>query len=962
MRNSISWTLSIALCLGACGGDRSRPNDSGLDADVDVGESDGAIDADHIDALGDGDVDEPGDASDADDDGEIESIDGCVVPDPDDIERFPDCPPGGGIFGEWIVDDAGLPAFLYTFDQLRDERGAWPNSEDIAPLFRERRDHFTVTGNRRLNMMAVDDGTAVLFCNERGPTWLNRFDEEGRNLAGGFSYLHDRGSGEVLATAYRYAPVDAATRRVFGIGYYETETAQVGLRVRHRITAPEGDDPLVIDDVEIENLGTDPRSIAHFEYWDVNRHQLMTQWIRTGLAAGPGDAERDALNESFVQEVTFDAASAALVASMTPAPGEHPPARQEISAVDWYPPPVFLALLDGDVDQVIGDQGAFFGTGTPSAPEAVESPTDSDVLLPSTGAGGQPACLVMRTDLDLEPGETRSLRFAYGYLPDGSDLGMLSRYRDGDVWSESANRWREQLAYAALPDSPLAHRETAWRSHLLLAHTVWNDYYQQRYTPQGSAYLYIHGADGAARDQSLYAPATTYLDPALARGNLRLVMEITRSSDGEISYAFTGYGVLEGATLHEHPSDLDLYFFLGLSEYLSATGDRDFLDGDVPFHPRDGGLPATVTDDSVLDHVRNAFAHLRDDVGLGPNGLVRIRDGDWSDGIVYEDLSPLAISFTIENGESVPNSQLAHYVLPLLAAQLEDRDPALAEEMRVYAGELEEPIRETFGTRWFGRAWLRNTLDQAYLKGNDLESDPFAANYIDLEAQPWGLLDGVLDEAERETLLDEVVARLDDDSPIGPRMRPGGDVWPAISQLMTWAYARYRPALAWASLVEHLYATHAREWPEQWIGVWSGPDGFQSAGTDGGTWASPVTPMTDFPVSNMNPEAMWLLGLIRTAGIEPVADGLLFTPRQGGPATYTVQLPLLRLDVAESGVSGWYRAQNDGELGLYVAVPEGALPTALVDGDAVAVTVDQGRVRLPLSLADGREIRFDVTW
>src|SRR5690606_27198017 len=111
---------------------------------------------------------------------------------------------------------------------------------------------------------------------------------------------------------------------------------------------------------------------------------------------------------------------------------------------------------------------------------------------------------------------------------------------------------------------------------------------------------------------------------------LRMVMGVTDAATGQIRYSFTGHGVTEGAGLHEHPSDLDIFLLVGLAEYLSATGDRAFLAERVDFHPRG------VASGSVLDHVRVAFRHLKDAVGRGPHGLVRISDGDWSDGIVYE--------------------------------------------------------------------------------------------------------------------------------------------------------------------------------------------------------------------------------------------------------------------------------------------------------------------------------------
>lgn len=910
-------------------------------------------------------TDAPSDAS-AVDGGEVASVDGLHV--------FSPQPEGGGIFGEWIVDEHGLPAFSYTLDERNDARAKWPNSEDIFPIHRERRDHFFVTGNDRVNLMAVDDGYVQLFGDERGPTWMNRFAEDQHNLGGGFSYIHD-GAG-AWASAFRYAPSGATTKRVFGIGYYETTTKYRDLSVRHRIHAPMdggGDAPFVIDEVTVTNESPAVKDVRHFEYWDVNRHQLLTEWARTGLAAGPSDRGRDGLNAKLDQAVTWDAPTSTLRATMTPRAGQSVPAASAVSAIDWYPPPVFLTKLSADasavVDEVYTDQRSFFGGGTPASPAAVSALGQGQVL-GKTAADGQPAMLAMRSTLHLAPGQKTTLRFAYGYEPTGkpaqAEVARSTYGAHPDPLGASLARWKERLAYVDIPGSnALMHRELAWRSHTLLGHTVKNDYYGERYTAQGSAYLYLHGADGVPRDQALFALATTYFDEAIAKGNLRMIMGVTDAVTGQKAYSFTGYGVNEGATLHEHPSDLDIYFFLGLSEYLAATGDRAFLAESVDFHPKgSASLPPGANGKTVLDHVRVAFRHLKDKVGKGDHGLIRISDGDWSDGVSYEDLSPSAVKFTIDHGESIPNTQLALVALPLMASQIASLDPALSAEMQSYAASLVAPVKAAHGTKWFGRAWVRNSINQSYLKGTDDANDPYRASFLDLEAQPWGILANVLDASQTKTLLDEVESRLDNDSAIGPRLRQGGQVWPAISQVMTWAYARTRPASAWRSLDEHLYATHAKEFPAQWVGILSGPDGFDSSGSAGGTWVSPVTPMTDFPVANMNPEAMMFVGLLRAAGVEPLADGLLIAPRNDpAHASYVIDVPLLRLDVSPKRIQGEYRAKNDGTITLRVAMPtSSSSPAVKVDGVARSVDVVDGRVALPLTLHRGASIRFEITF
>src|SRR6185503_15013603 len=109
------------------------------------------------------------------------------------------------------------------------------------------------------------------------------------------------------------------------------------------------------------------------------------------------------------------------------------------------------------------------------------------------------------------------------------------------------------------------------------------------------------------------------------------------------------------------PSDLDLFFLLALTEYLSATGDMDFLRLKIPFYSAGElpTLPPGAQDTTVLDHARAAVKHLIEVVKVGDHGLIRIGDGDWSDGVVFDNLTrmagvlfPLWFDFTKANGES----------------------------------------------------------------------------------------------------------------------------------------------------------------------------------------------------------------------------------------------------------------------------------------------------------------------
>jgi hypothetical protein len=923
---------------------------------------------------------------------------------------------GSGAFGRWIIDQAGLPAYRYEFAQYHDDRAAFPITAGA-----ERRDHWHQIGNDRITALAANDGTVQVYLCDRGGVFLNRFEAHTASTdllskaldaaetddlysvkrvdelraaqqpeladyvtqlhqpdaepskgplpdlshelrphayAGGFSYLAD-GTG-VWATAYRYCPAGAETQRIFGVGYLETTTTYRDIRTIRRVYAPHGDEAVLLIDVEIQNQRLTPVELCHYEYWDVNRYQLELQWLRTGvLPTRLGDLKRYAINDEFTPSTKYDDQSRALRFHQEPSSlMAQPP--DEINTIDWSPADIFLADL-GETPPAkhYTNRAAFFGEGGPGEPSRRQEPATAP-------DDAMPYCLVLRHDVHLEPQATVRLRLAYGAVPPDQSLQFLEHYRGQPSWPDTLEQWKSQLAYFTTgnPGESFLQREMAWHAYNLLSATVYHAYYETHFVPQGSAYLYLHGADGAPRDQGLCVIPLTYVRPQLARDTLRLIMHLTHADSGAIPYAFGGYGVHDGAIVHTDPSDLDLFFLLGMSEYLAATGDMAFLNCDEPFYPR-GAAPTSVSGSTVLDHIRMAVRHLTQTIGIGEHGLLKIGDGDWSDSIVLETAlkDPLHVSFANSkaNGESVPNTQMALYVLPLMAAVVEARDPALAAELRDFAEKLTAGANGQWSGQgnWYTRAVLRGHLN------NPVVQD---ARHINLEAQPWALISRLAAKTGREDdLIASITKLLDDPSPIGATLREHGMVWPAVSQLLTWGYTRSRQDLAWRSLQRHTFAAHARAFPDVWINIWSGPDGINGLDADnpGGTWNSPLTPMTDFPVMNANQDAMALLGLLRVCGIEPApsGDGLLIAPKSP-PERFVLDLPLLRLDVAPGRIAGEYRAFVAGSRVLHVRVPSKATSLfATVRGQIIkAFQIDELGVALPLDFQAGEHVLFEVCW
>lgn len=865
----------------------------------------------------------------------------CDPANPDALRQFGACSTGSGIFGKWTVDDLGLPAYDYGLDENVDPRAAFFNTEK-----KDRREHWAAFGNARISAMSYNDGYVEVTTQDRGETYLNKFDDSQSNFAGGFGYLDDGES--TWCTAYKWRSPGSITTRRFGMGYAEASMVYRDVSITRRTFAPDGDAPAVIDQVVLENFSKEKKTLKYYEYWDVGRRSVEINWIVSGIPfstiPAAAVAARDARNGLFDEAVAWDPASGLLGVRRTGTPGDRPDPVAP-SPVDYYPGDPFLAVLEGSVDAIYTDQSRFFGAGGVASPTAVSAQAQGDDGGSARKSGlGQPLMLGMRSDVTLAPGEKRTLRYAYGYAPMGQPFAVDPAWRDAsrDLRTEAKTSLSNHLLYFASDRDPVLHREMAWHSSQIEASVVWREYWGHHVVPQGSAYLYLHGADGAARDLALFSLPLAYTHPELAKEELLFVMGMTFAKDKRISYAFQGHGMLDDALgLHAKPSDQDIFFLFALSEYVGATRDEAFLDEPAAYYPKEA-LP----DAHVFDHVHDAVRHLFDVVGVGPHGLVHIGDGDWSDGIVFE--APDR-NLAMKDGESVPNTQMAVAILPRVADLVEPRDPALAAEIRLKTSAMKTALASAWTAGgFFGRA---------YFGDGKLVHD----GAIDLEAQVWALIgDSFAQPADRATLVDHIATTLDDPSPTGAAN--GGAVWPAISGLLTLGYARSDQDRAWHHLVKNTLAAHALAFPSIWYGIWTAPDGLNSNTGDrpGEAWYSPATPMVDFPAMNNNAHAMPMLALLRVAGIEASAKGLVIDPHVPG-AAFSLSTQLVDLSQRGPKISGTYRPSGNAAGTLEVRAPRGTvIASATLDG--VAIVPDPGGASVVLAIppTQGKGVSFEV--
>ena len=859
---------------------------------------------------------------------------------------------GSGNFGEWISDDFGLPAYRYTCDQVNDPRAVTPTN----PAWRLPTDHSHQVGNDRLVAVASNYGYVQVRQDEGGPKFLNDYDPRHNHHAGGFGYLTD--GQTVLGTFY---PGEADfIERIFGIGYLRKRIQKNGYSVDQVIFAPFGDDPLLFSQVTITNQTRRASDLRWIEYWGCQQYQFSHRaQVLATISRGKrhaADLRREfatrfahhfrvlddrggLINEKKFRGYTSNDRFAwgtaqfllATVARKTTGGALKPPVK-EAWLEDLNPPPVFLVSLDAPADSFSNDEAAFFGKGGVTRPDQLSAPLPGKISNAEDSTG-----LLLERKIHLEEGESQTLYFAYGYLPQGIELKpLLAKYQDSlpDLWKRSSDTWKSDCIRLEVPEDPWVERELAWHYYYLRSNLTYDSFYKEHIFSQGHVYQYVIGFQGAARDPLQHALPLIYNCPEIVKEVLRYTLKEVLP-DGEIPYGVTGHGMRMAVPFR--PSDQELWLLWLASEYVLATRDADFLTEELPTFPLYGPKAGR---ESVQNLLALCYRHLTQVTGLGQHGLVRLSNGDWNDGAVVGFVPKDQHEDVRLHGESTLNAAFATYALDLYARMLTFvGNNGLAAEVHTWAEGQRKAVREQWIGKWFRRGWLNEKLGWI---GEDV---------MWLEPQPWAIIGGAATSEQKEQLVQSINTLVRDPSPIGallmsrslkeistaPGTLTNAAVWPSINGTLVWALALADGKLAWEEWKKNSLAYHAQAYPDIWYGIFSGPDTYNSIfskypgqtffdekALQGGESESPLgsgTNWTDFPVMNMHPHAWQLYGTTKLIGLEFTPEGVTFSPTLPKRA-YRFKSALLRFEKSEDGYTCTYAPSKAGKWQIILRLPE----------------------------------------
>ncbi|HUT51907.1 MAG TPA: hypothetical protein VM658_00815 [bacterium] len=867
----------------------------------------------------------------------------------------PDAPSfGSGIFGHWITEENGMPAYLYTM-RHDDPRAVWdpktwaPNNLQWHQL-----------GNDRVVANAYNLGFVKLFYGESGAIWLNEYEPEKGEHAGGFGWIID--GATVLVDRDEMVPQGAQWERVFGAGYFSKRLRVPGLDFERTVWAPVGNLTILVSEVTIKNTSSSSKDLCYIEYWDVNM-KLKKDFLV--LRPTPKAIRNEKVRMIIDQDGRLLKAEPKRIFGPLGGFPDKP------MSVDPELPALFVSSPDQQPETWITDPNQLFHQGSPIMGPAAQLIRAGEKVPDPTPRPQIRACLAPKVHVQVPANSNLTMRFIYGYIKgmdaiDYDDLAVFFHQMTEEQWNSNKNYWKNQSPSLVTNDDKFVGRELVWDYYYFLSSSLYDAYYQEYFIPQGSNYLYFSGGNGATRDYAAFAMTLAYYKPERARDVLTF-MTRCQDPDGRLFYDLEGYG--KRYSVPYRPGDLDLWFLWALSEYVSATRDFAFLDQVEPYYPL-----ARDESGTVWDHAQRSLNHLVNIVGTGPRGNPRLKLSDWNDEmtLLTAGSNPLDIIMTYKRGESIMNTAMACYIMPQVRDLASARgDAATARTANDYL----DRMRVALNAAWAGDHLIRSWSGLGKPYGDDV---------IFLEPQAWALLaQGTLPPEREKVMVDTIVKRLKEPSVLGMIIsnsvsgslttRKGeqeeGGIWFAINGPAAVALSRFDQQLGWDEVKRNTLAWHASVYPGTWYGIWSGPDAWNSAVSDrpAETWymKNPImnTGPQMYPIQNAHAHCQTLWAIARLAGITPTPGGWIVEPRIP-MSPYSFSCALYGIEVGPQKISGYVDLPARAVLTLNIKIPEGweiNKINAWVGGEKVDIIFSQDFAILTVGAESNQKVNWEIT-
>lgn len=687
--------------------------------------------------------------------------------------------------GNWSVSEKGLPVYKYTgklpFNAI-DKNGKDANLPE---------DPYFLLGNYRMTLITHASGIYQFLTAERVWARINAAEQPnyGFNEAS-IIFENNKIRRKIALTGLRSIATDPASVQTdFGIGFarYTYKLSEGITCIRLLSVKPSrelnGGNPSFVVTVIIKNNGKKRQKLSYSERMRVNYVLNSTQYT---------DKQKRPL--LYDVKINSNPDKHFAVADLSYKTNEFLvlPETNQRFIYDIDPPSIFMHLKNA------GDK------------YTSEIKGNSDTLAANIATS-------------IEPGEAVCFNIVIGiycfknFKTVQNQVDDLFRNAGFDEYLEGlyVRQWKSKLPDLSSETNEVLKREMLWNAHFIEASATYSDYYKETFIPQGTVYSYYFGDNISNRDHLQAALPTCYTNPQLAKSIIRYVIKHS-DIDGEIKRGNSGYGYTAPSIYKE--SDEQLYFFNTISEYLTITGDYNFLKENVIYYPAEYGKT-----DTVLNILKKQFIYLRDEIGIGQHGLVKMLNSDWSDSF-FRDYSPNKYAGT---AESHLNSTMALAVFPKLINALTqsgntETNPFI-DALEDYRASLEKAFMKDLGNRKFSaRAYLNDHVK-------------FGIANVCIEPQGYLLQIPGLPKERKKEIYEYVKSKLSTPEKIGIRTREkplwsghpegeDGGIWFSLEYPLLLGVATFDKEDARSLLMKFSFQNFAKHYPEYWVGQWTAAD------------------------------------------------------------------------------------------------------------------------------------------
>ncbi|MFX0102080.1 MAG: GH36-type glycosyl hydrolase domain-containing protein [Candidatus Hodarchaeota archaeon] len=787
-------------------------------------------------------------------------------------------------FGKWIQDSTGLPAFFYSCREYEEKAVSYFTTSGFSNT------HYHLFGNYCWFGFALNHGQVQMLDARRGFTWIGKTSSVSPldQLGLGACLVKDA-SGRITCDNTSYRELD---ERLFGVGYYRKRFKVDSLSITNTLCTPHGDDPVLFSEILVENQENREISVDIGSFWNVFHLPISKSLIVSSnnrKAFTPSKIENvflrfafslqkifkfdtDGSRQKHAKNITFKVVNADknLLILKPIHKKESKKDERSPSPINFHYRPVFLTIVNDNADDFAFQKNSLLNSKNVQFPDRKGSKQlEKDALL------NREVCLFLSKNVTIPPNSSKKITFLFGVAEDEKIQLLIGKYNDiieeKSIIEINSDRWKNDLIQFHVEGEPWLEQEISWHGAYLLSSSFKDQYSGFHRIPQSSAYLMGHGFDGSIRDFCLFLYPLIFLKPSLAREFLKYNFSLI--DGGKLPYGLHGFGKkLLIPLVHSNPTDLQFFLLWALSEYVYLTRDFDFLDETIVSNDR-RQLQQEKTVENLL--VSMITYILSSDLGFGPHDLVKVGDGDWNDGITMMVKNRGAF---IKNGESMFNSAMLMYTFPRIIPLITRINVDLAETMK----DILEKVRKSVDLAWNGK-W--------FFRGYDGRNQPIGNDEIFLDHHVWLLLNPIMGGEKMEILLSNIEKKLIEPSKIGtvivnpPKkdsgvFPPGWDInggtWHAINSLLAWGLRVQKPQTAFQFLKKISMRNRAKQYPDIWYGMWTGPDAYNADDADrpGEAFYHAATPMCDFPYANNNLHAGFLISAIRYAGFQSNHGGI----------------------------------------------------------------------------------------